>query len=306
MKKSFSKDDNGFRQWLVDHPSGYVLNKSGSQFYIHRVKCRSIQEYKTRNPTKESVKVCSDSVDELLAESTRSGQLTIRCTRCFDDAMVSETSSSNEVSPNHGDNGPNITVNVSQHQNQVDNQVADHPASEQRSHSKIWAAVIMGACTVVAAFIGVPVLWNATTDNSNPNVEQESESAIQQEVKRPIIPLKRNPFSYKAFQQAMRDSFLGGTIDQRDTFRATNTNTIVEWECYVVKVLADQLNPTERGYWVESEMDSSNKVRATCFLAVDAKLHDLSVGQRITVSGVITRIDAGGIMLGECRVTRIE
>jgi hypothetical protein len=87
----FFEDDEGFRSWLVLHPTGYTLNcdvpPRAEYLILHRASCGSINGDDFPNSRLTSfLKVCSDSADELdrWAIAKTQARPTRRC-RCFFD-----------------------------------------------------------------------------------------------------------------------------------------------------------------------------------------------------------------------------
>lgn len=81
----FRNDDAGYRQWLKDHPNGFVVNSeripNPSYLILHRATCYYISNDTTRNYTTTSyIKTCSEDLAELRWwAGTLSGQLGQRC-----------------------------------------------------------------------------------------------------------------------------------------------------------------------------------------------------------------------------------
>lgn len=71
----FRNDENGYKDWLGNYESGYVLNFFGgrdSSFnIIHKANCWTLRR-KTDEGSRTSIeKVCSQDLKELLDEATR-------------------------------------------------------------------------------------------------------------------------------------------------------------------------------------------------------------------------------------------
>lgn len=91
----FQDDDKGFRRWMEDHPTGFVLNlrrkRSHPVSIMHRAGCAHIQGVRNRVGGAgltggHSMKACSEQVDDLLQfvaqERNGSRILVKRCKSC--------------------------------------------------------------------------------------------------------------------------------------------------------------------------------------------------------------------------------
>lgn len=87
MVEQFKDAESNYLQWLADHPEGYVLNSErrprSSNLVLHRARCKSISTSWSNYTTRQYIKTCSDSRDELSAWASREvGGLPRDCTLC--------------------------------------------------------------------------------------------------------------------------------------------------------------------------------------------------------------------------------
>jgi hypothetical protein len=85
----FSDDENGYRNWLVEHPGGFVLNcdrtPKAAYLVVHRASCGTINGTPTRGSTFTTayLKVGADSIHDLDAwVRQRTGGTATRCGTC--------------------------------------------------------------------------------------------------------------------------------------------------------------------------------------------------------------------------------
>jgi hypothetical protein len=86
----FRDDDEGYLTWLLEHPSGFVLNVARSPrptyLILHRATCRTISGRPTRGGpwTRPYIKVCSDDQLHIAAWTGKSvGAAPTRCRVCW-------------------------------------------------------------------------------------------------------------------------------------------------------------------------------------------------------------------------------
>jgi hypothetical protein len=71
MMEEFTNSDSRYREWLTEHPQGYVLNTrrrpDPDYMVLHRSECRSISRPADPGAFTERsyIKVCSDTRDDL-------------------------------------------------------------------------------------------------------------------------------------------------------------------------------------------------------------------------------------------------
>lgn len=87
--KRFSRNDQGYREWLARNPQGYVVNTERNPkpgyLIMHRATCeQGILAHQDRNPTIDFTKWCSlemfDLIDEL---QCRTGGMVAKADCCF-------------------------------------------------------------------------------------------------------------------------------------------------------------------------------------------------------------------------------
>ncbi len=67
--EQFTDAESNYLEWLAAHPRGYVLNSERrprpSNLVLHRASCKSISTSWSNYTTRDYIKTCSDSRDEL-------------------------------------------------------------------------------------------------------------------------------------------------------------------------------------------------------------------------------------------------
>ena len=67
--QQFQNAESDYLGWLADHPAGYVLNSGRNPkpdyLVLHRARCKSISTTWSNYTTRDYIKNCSDSRDEL-------------------------------------------------------------------------------------------------------------------------------------------------------------------------------------------------------------------------------------------------
>jgi hypothetical protein len=94
--KEFISDDDGYRRWLSENRTGFVVNMyrdmDASRYsMLHRARCRFISDYSgSAEPggftERDYVKVCAESIEELRdwvrAHGGPHGTFKSRCSKC--------------------------------------------------------------------------------------------------------------------------------------------------------------------------------------------------------------------------------
>lgn len=84
----YKDDDQGFFDWLDDHPDGYLINCERSPkpnyLVLHRPSCPHFDRAPSIHWTKDYIKICSARRDDLeeWAVGTVGGDVTL-CKTCF-------------------------------------------------------------------------------------------------------------------------------------------------------------------------------------------------------------------------------
>jgi hypothetical protein len=86
--EKFIDNDTGYREWLLLHPNGFVINapRTGNSAYLvlHRALCRTIQPRVGKHWTKEYIKVCANHLHDLEVWATdEAGGAAHLCPTCF-------------------------------------------------------------------------------------------------------------------------------------------------------------------------------------------------------------------------------
>lgn len=86
MVTIFSKDDEGFNQWIEEHPTGYVYNDFGGKYpaykIVHQVGCSSFNLMNTQAFPKVCCEKLNELIDWLIIYEGQPGEDYVPCGKC--------------------------------------------------------------------------------------------------------------------------------------------------------------------------------------------------------------------------------